>query len=247
MTITLIPQLQSMQQARDDPRSLRNNLNEAIIAAVQKQRETVDSTHMINMVLRTFSKPVQNEIAKKEFDSGKTWNMSELLDNISTVVKRKEHRDLRQNNTIRQDFSTFHTSTSSTIQGCIGCGKNHKFKDFAAKTISSKTVWPTPPPFLRWDEWNTSTHVGSVLAIDTVLLNALGQIAPPAVVVMPLSYVDPGNKDDNHFTASQDDRIPDFIHAAYHKLNDALPHHRTRTALRNKHRLVSIPDIGVQT
>ncbi|RCN42573.1 hypothetical protein ANCCAN_11434 [Ancylostoma caninum] len=87
MTITLIRQLQSMQQARDDPRSLRNNLNDiqAIIAALQKQGETVDSTSMINMVLQTFSKPVQREIAKKEFDSGKTWNMSELLDNISTV------------------------------------------------------------------------------------------------------------------------------------------------------------------
>ncbi|EPB71096.1 hypothetical protein ANCCEY_09810 [Ancylostoma ceylanicum] len=49
MTITLIRQLQSMQQARDDPRSLRNNLNDiqAIITALQKQGETIEE-----MILR---------------------------------------------------------------------------------------------------------------------------------------------------------------------------------------------------
>lgn len=42
------------------------------------------------MVLDTFSKNVQ-EIEKKELDSRKMWNMKELLENLSILVKRREH------------------------------------------------------------------------------------------------------------------------------------------------------------
>ncbi|EYC18350.1 hypothetical protein Y032_0028g1810 [Ancylostoma ceylanicum] len=89
VTMSMINKLKSMRQCREDSRSLRNNLNDvqAIIETLRKQGEIVDTTHMLSMVLDTFCKRVQEEVIKKEFDSNKEWNMSELLENLSTVVK----------------------------------------------------------------------------------------------------------------------------------------------------------------
>ncbi|EYC34850.1 hypothetical protein Y032_1344g3836, partial [Ancylostoma ceylanicum] len=139
MTMTLIRQLQSLKQSRDDPRSLRNTLNDvqAIVTALTKQGETIDTTYMINIVIDIFSRSIQNEITKKEFDSGKTWTMSELLENISTIIRRREHLELRKTSPERSEFSTFHTKVDRpTTHTCIGCGKRHKFKDCLA--------FPTP-------------------------------------------------------------------------------------------------------
>ncbi|EPB68814.1 hypothetical protein ANCCEY_12098 [Ancylostoma ceylanicum] len=89
VTMSMINKLKSMRQCREDSRSLRNNLNDvqAIIETLRKQGEIVDTTHMLSMVLDTFCKRVQEEVIKKEFDSNKEWNMSELLENLSTVRK----------------------------------------------------------------------------------------------------------------------------------------------------------------
>ncbi|RCN47396.1 hypothetical protein ANCCAN_06530 [Ancylostoma caninum] len=56
ITMTMIRQLKSLKQARDDARSLRNTLNdeEAIVATLRGQGETVDNTHTISMVMDVF-------------------------------------------------------------------------------------------------------------------------------------------------------------------------------------------------
>ncbi|XGW19099.1 hypothetical protein V3C99_003148 [Haemonchus contortus] len=91
----MIKKLKSMKQCPDDCRSLRNNLNDiqAIIATLEKQGEIVNTTNTRTMVLETFSKKIQDEMAKKEFDSGSLWSMTNLLDNLSTAIRRKEHVD----------------------------------------------------------------------------------------------------------------------------------------------------------
>ncbi|RCN45385.1 hypothetical protein ANCCAN_08606 [Ancylostoma caninum] len=78
VTMTMIRQLKSLKQARDDARSLRNTLNdvEAINATLRRQEETVDITHTISMIMDVFPKRVQDEIAKNEFDSAKEWNIN---------------------------------------------------------------------------------------------------------------------------------------------------------------------------
>ncbi|VDO93392.1 unnamed protein product [Heligmosomoides polygyrus] len=126
-TITLLRDLQTMKPCKDDPKSLRNTLNDvkAIISALRKQGEAVDTTPMTNMVLSAFSSATQEELARKEFDSGKTWNMSELIENINNVVKRREHLDLRNTTTEDQGLYSFHTKLTrpNERQKCIGCGK----------------------------------------------------------------------------------------------------------------------------
>ncbi|KIH63360.1 hypothetical protein ANCDUO_06339 [Ancylostoma duodenale] len=84
-TMIMIKQLKSMKQCKEDPRYLRNNLNDiqAIIATLRRQGKVVDTTHMISMVLETFSKKIRDEVIKKELDSGKDWKMEELLENLS--------------------------------------------------------------------------------------------------------------------------------------------------------------------
>ncbi|KHJ88460.1 integrase core domain protein [Oesophagostomum dentatum] len=128
ITITMINQLKAMKQCKDDPRNLRNNLNDilAIVETLRKQGETVDTTHLMNIVLETFSKRLQDEVMKKEFDSGKQWNMEELLSNISVAVKRREHLEIRKEDT-QTETSVFHTRTSVTVK-CTGCGKDHYFR-----------------------------------------------------------------------------------------------------------------------
>lgn len=130
ITMQMIRQLKSMKQCRDDPRSLRNNLNDiqAIVAALQKQGEVVDSTNMISMVLDTFSKQIQEEMARKEFDSGKIWNMADLLDNLTIAVKPTEHVDSRKEG-IQNEHSIFATRTAVNSQiRRVGCGQQHKFQ-----------------------------------------------------------------------------------------------------------------------
>ncbi|VDO05251.1 unnamed protein product [Haemonchus placei] len=126
----MIKKLKSMKQCPDDYRSLRNNLNDiqAIIATLEKQGEVVNTTNMRTMVLETFSKKIQDEMAKKEFDSGGLWSMTNLLDNLSTAIRRKEHvdsiRDPVQGEP--QIFSTNVTVVSNLR--CTGCGQQHKFQ-----------------------------------------------------------------------------------------------------------------------
>ncbi|VDO91586.1 unnamed protein product [Haemonchus placei] len=94
----MIKKLKSMKQCPNDYRSLRNNLNDiqAMLATLEKQGEIVNTTNMRTMVLETFSKEIQDEMAKKEFDSGSLWSMTNLLDNLSTAIRRKEHVDNRR-------------------------------------------------------------------------------------------------------------------------------------------------------
>ncbi|EPB66349.1 Tas retrotransposon peptidase A16 [Ancylostoma ceylanicum] len=115
ITMQMIRQLKTMRQCREDPRSLRNNLSDvqAIIATLEKQGEIVNTTNMMSMVLDTFSKNIQDEMARKEFDSGNVWTMTDLLDNLNVAVKRREHVDsLKESN--REERSVFHTSTTTT-------------------------------------------------------------------------------------------------------------------------------------
>ncbi|KIH55209.1 Tas retrotransposon peptidase A16 [Ancylostoma duodenale] len=130
ITMQMIRQLKTMRQCREDPRSLRNNLSDvqAIIATLEKQGEVVNTTNMMSMVLDTFSKNMQDEMARKEFDSGKVWTMTDLLNNLNVAVKRREHVDsLKESN--REERSVFHTSTTTTsLVRCTGCGQHHKFQ-----------------------------------------------------------------------------------------------------------------------
>ncbi|VDO10111.1 unnamed protein product [Haemonchus placei] len=122
ITLQMIRQLKSMKQCREDARSLRNNLSDvhAVIATLERQGETVNTTYMQSMVLETFPQTIQDEMAKKEFDSDKTWTMTELLDNLTLAVKRKEHiANLK--NTSNNEYSVFHTSTRTTqLTRCVG-------------------------------------------------------------------------------------------------------------------------------
>ncbi|KAK5970425.1 hypothetical protein GCK32_011614 [Trichostrongylus colubriformis] len=91
ITLQMIRQLKSMKQCREDPRSLRNNLSDvhAVIATLEKQGEVVNTKYMQSMVLKTFPRTIQDEMAKKEFDSEKTWTMTELLDNLTWRLSAK--------------------------------------------------------------------------------------------------------------------------------------------------------------
>ncbi|KIH65444.1 hypothetical protein ANCDUO_04234 [Ancylostoma duodenale] len=60
------------------------------------EEEVVDTTHMLNMVLETFSKRVQEEAVKREFGSGKEWNMKHLLENLTLVNKYRSSTPGRQ-------------------------------------------------------------------------------------------------------------------------------------------------------
>lgn len=130
ITMQMTHQLKTLKQCQDDHRSLRNNLSDvqAIIATLEKQGEAVNTTNMRSMVLDTFSKSMQDEMAKREFDAGTVWTMAELLDNLSVAVKRKEHVDsLRESH--QNEHSIFHSSTTVVpTPHCTGCGSQHKFQ-----------------------------------------------------------------------------------------------------------------------
>ncbi|RCN26584.1 zinc knuckle, partial [Ancylostoma caninum] len=135
----MIRQLKSMRASREDSRSLRNNLNDvqAIIATLRKQGEVVDTTHMLNMVLETFNKKIQEEVVKREFDSGKEWNMKDLLDNLTLVIRRREHLESRKDNE-PEEISILHTRTVTTRR-CTGCSGDHWFRDCPKyRTINQK-------------------------------------------------------------------------------------------------------------
>ncbi|VDO05063.1 unnamed protein product [Haemonchus placei] len=130
VTMQMIRKLKSMKQCQDDHRSLRNNLNDiqAIIATLERQGEVVDTINMRTMVLETFSKNVQDEMARKEFDSGNLWSMTDLVENLTIAIKRKEHvesiREIHQS-----ERSIFHTRTTVAPRvRCTGCGQPHKFQ-----------------------------------------------------------------------------------------------------------------------
>ncbi|KAK6010972.1 hypothetical protein OSTOST_23954 [Ostertagia ostertagi] len=115
ITIQMIRQLKSMKVCHDDPRTLRNNLSDiqaiiAIIATIQKQGEVVDSTYMTTMVLETFPRNIQEEIARKEFDNGTEWTMNDLIDNLTNIIKRKEHIESRTEH-IRKQHTLLYTRT----------------------------------------------------------------------------------------------------------------------------------------
>ncbi|XGW10642.1 hypothetical protein V3C99_012274 [Haemonchus contortus] len=83
---------------------------------------------MRTMVLETFSKNVQDEMARKEFDSGNLWSMTDLVENLTIAIKRKEHvesiREIHQS-----ERSIFHTRTTVAPRvRCTGCGQPHKFQ-----------------------------------------------------------------------------------------------------------------------
>ncbi|KAL6723081.1 hypothetical protein Aduo_018124 [Ancylostoma duodenale] len=129
-----------MRQCREDSRSLRDNLNDvqATIETLRKQGEVVDTTHMLSMVLDTFCKRVQEEVIKKEFDSNKEWNMSELLENLSVVVRRREHLKSRKEHDNIEEVSVFHTRSYGALK-CTGCGRNHTFQNCTQyRTIDEK-------------------------------------------------------------------------------------------------------------
>ncbi|CAJ0595387.1 unnamed protein product [Cylicocyclus nassatus] len=128
VTMMMIGQLKAMKQCRDEPRSLRNNLNDvqAIIATLRKKGEVVDTTNMISMVLEKFSKAVQDEVMRKEFDSGNDWNMEDLLNNISAIVRRQEHLEGRKQPVEKGDELTIFQLR--TAIACTGCGRNHLFQ-----------------------------------------------------------------------------------------------------------------------
>ncbi|KAK6031895.1 hypothetical protein OSTOST_01942 [Ostertagia ostertagi] len=137
----MIRQLKSMKACHDDPRTLRNNLSDvqAIITTIQKQGEVIDSTYMTTMVIETFPKSIQEEIAEKNLTSGTEWTMNDLIDNLTNIVKRKEHLESR-NEHLREQHSLFHTRTSEPLQlQCIGCGRPHKFDTcYKFQTIQQK-------------------------------------------------------------------------------------------------------------
>ncbi|KAK6032700.1 hypothetical protein OSTOST_01111 [Ostertagia ostertagi] len=89
ITVTMIKQLKSMKQCRDESRSLRNNLSDiqAIVATLQRQGEIVNTTHLMSMVLDTFSKNVQDKLTREEFDSGQVWDMTTLLEHLTVAVR----------------------------------------------------------------------------------------------------------------------------------------------------------------
>ncbi|CAJ0607313.1 unnamed protein product [Cylicocyclus nassatus] len=124
----VISQLKAMRQCKDEPRALRNNLNDvqAIIATLRKNGEMVDTTNMISMVLEKFSKTVQDEVLRKEFDSGIDWNMEDLLKNISAIVRRQEHLEgLKDPTEKSNELPIFQLRATIT---CTGCGRNHLFQ-----------------------------------------------------------------------------------------------------------------------
>ncbi|VDK48314.1 unnamed protein product [Cylicostephanus goldi] len=128
-TMTMIRQLKNMKQARDDARSLRNTLSdiETIIATLRKNGEFVDTTQMSSMVIDTFPKTIQEEILKKEFDSGKEWNTADLIANIAIIVKRREHLENRtqeekpQYSMFTQQKHAGNASAPNTTRRCVGC------------------------------------------------------------------------------------------------------------------------------
>ncbi|KAK6023990.1 Tas retrotransposon peptidase A16 [Ostertagia ostertagi] len=131
ITIQMIRQLTSMKPCNNDPRSLRNNLNDikAIIATLQKQGEMVDNSYMVTLVTETFSKPIQEEIASKQFDSGCQWTMEDLLVNLTTIIKRREFIESRNENP-NEEHSVFHTRTrDQRVPYCIGCERAHAFEN----------------------------------------------------------------------------------------------------------------------
>ncbi|KAK6018353.1 Pao retrotransposon peptidase [Ostertagia ostertagi] len=100
----------------------------AIIATLEKQGETINTTNMRTMVLDTFSKNVQDEMARKEFDSGNLWSMTDLLNNLAIAIRRREHVDVMRD-VYQEERSIFHTSTTADTKiSCTGCGQQHKFQ-----------------------------------------------------------------------------------------------------------------------
>ncbi|KAK6010482.1 hypothetical protein OSTOST_24490, partial [Ostertagia ostertagi] len=131
ITIQMIRQLTSMKPCNNDPRTLRNNLNDikAIIATIQKQGEMVDNTYMTTLVIETFPKQIQEEIAHKQFDSGREWAMKDLITNLTTIIKRREFIESR-NEHLHEQHSIFHMRTREPrMLHCIGCGRPHQFEN----------------------------------------------------------------------------------------------------------------------
>ncbi|KAK6029838.1 hypothetical protein OSTOST_04039 [Ostertagia ostertagi] len=124
ITIQMIRQLKSMKACHDDPRTLRNNLSDVqAIITPYKNKENI-----------------QEEIARKEFDKWYRVDYEAIfIDNLTNIVKRKEHLESRNEN-LREQHSLFHTRTSEPLQlQCIGCGRPHKFDTcYKFQTIQQK-------------------------------------------------------------------------------------------------------------
>ncbi|VDO85063.1 unnamed protein product, partial [Haemonchus placei] len=137
----MIKKLKSMRQCQDDHRSLRNNLSDiqAIIATLEKQGEEVNTTNLRTMVLETFSKAIQDEMAKKEFDSGNIWTMDQLLDNLAIAIKRKEHVDSVKD-PYQGERSIFHTSTTILPKVQENSTTEESNDEFANTFINSSNV-----------------------------------------------------------------------------------------------------------
>ncbi|KHJ90413.1 peptidase family A16 [Oesophagostomum dentatum] len=126
----LLRKLQSLPRAGDDPRQLQNTYNDilAIVAEMRKQDEAVDNTCLLQTVLGKFSRSIQDEAAKREYDSRKTWSMTDLLENLDVLVKRRVHVGFKMGRTYESDTSTIlAVQTNKQKLSCAGCNGPHRF------------------------------------------------------------------------------------------------------------------------
>ncbi|KAK5977842.1 hypothetical protein GCK32_003055 [Trichostrongylus colubriformis] len=126
----LLRKLQALPKTGDDPRQLQNTYNDilALVTEMKRQGEAVDSTNLLQTVLSKFSKGIQDEAAKREYDSNKVWSMTELMDNLDVLVKRRIHVSFMQGRDIESEGSSvFHVQTSNPKIQCTGCNEPHRF------------------------------------------------------------------------------------------------------------------------
>ncbi|KAK6031804.1 hypothetical protein OSTOST_02029 [Ostertagia ostertagi] len=63
---------------------------QAIIVTI-RNKENSDSTYITTMVIETFPRNIREETARKESDNGTEWTINDLMDNLTNIIKRKDH------------------------------------------------------------------------------------------------------------------------------------------------------------
>ncbi|CAJ0607277.1 unnamed protein product [Cylicocyclus nassatus] len=127
----LLRKLQALPRAGEDPRQLQNTYNDilALVAEMRKQNEAVDNTGLLQTVLSKFSKSIQDEAAKREYDSKKIWSMSDLMENLDLLVKRRVHVGFKTGRNQEENFTALSIQSKPQTLYCVGCNGAHRFVD----------------------------------------------------------------------------------------------------------------------
>ncbi|CAJ0591193.1 unnamed protein product [Cylicocyclus nassatus] len=127
----LLRKLQALPRAGEDPRQLQNTYNDilALVAEMRKQNEAVDNTGLLQTVLSKFSKSIQDEAAKREYDSKKIWSMSDLMENLDILVRRRVHVGFKTGRNQEENFTALSIQSKPQTLYCVGCNGAHRFVD----------------------------------------------------------------------------------------------------------------------